>query len=864
MKGKNRRLFFLLLAGSILPQIGFSNSSAQKAFDAFEKNLSDANYQTALLEVDRAIELSRSIDDPALRMQAYLGKSMILYVFNENDKSLAYSDSALSVLADSKFSYWQHLKLRIETDLIRADALLSKGDIEEAKAAYTNAASLLHKNELNHPKLYARLLLGQSKYHGFKQELKLEFHYAKIAYDLMEKLDVDDLFKVDLIIQYANAFKVTMRDSGDRYEEVYKRVRILYQNALHEAEKITQCASIQKANALHGLANSYADYLNQFPFKSNKDRRACFNSAKNLYFQALRIKNEIYGSFSSSYAKTCYTLALLNQSMDYTDSTFFWYDKAISSVQGPCGLMKGGADRLCCHPKDPYLLNVLYANKEKFLNKLSKIDSDPKILLELYNVDLHRIQLWREVYRTFRSKDLGKIIAQWGHAPFEEAIGAAYRLFKLYGDSTYLHKIFEFAEESKNNDFIFEYRTHRKIQNIGEEPTPRLVSLRELKTICRNTESTYFHVTNTLSNENLAFAIMITADKIHVHPFCSDSAMMFLHQYRHSVSISDCNLFVKASVGLYHLVFEPMFRHIGSATKNMVITPGALFQDISIENILTQPPTSIMCDFRKLDYMMKSFNISYALSGSIWAYQLKQSSKVKGGLVVYKPGLRNKTRLLFSESLFDYLAAKYEGLFLGKDQATREAFLRDTTTRNIVHVFSHAKSDRNQYENSVIYFDGQPSDSVTIADIYNHRLRSQVTILACCESGYGPENYGEGPKSLARAFIFSGSRSVLGTLWNVDEKATVDVLRNFYDRLEKSTSTSEALRQAKLDYLSNCSSANLANPFYWSGLIPFGSIDSDTILIDKRPNIPLYITAGIIGLALITWGGIRMCLKIRY
>ena len=864
MKGKNRRLFFLFLAGSILPKIAFSNSSAQKALEAFEKSLSNANYQSALRDIDRAIVLSRSIDDPSLRTQTYLGKAQILYFFHENDQSLAYCDSALSMLGDSKVSYEQHLKLRIEAELIRADALLSKGDIEEAMATYTSAESRLLKNELKHPKLYARLLLGRSKYHGFKQELKLEFHYAKTAYDLMEKLDVDDLFKVDLIIQYANAYKVSMRDSADVYDEVYKRVRVLYQYALDETEKITKSASIQKANALHGLANSYADYLNRFPIKSNKERKACFEVAKYLYFHALRIKNEIYGSYSSSYAKTCYTLALLNQSMGYVDSTVFWYNKAITSVQSPSKLMKGYADPLSYHPKDPYLLNVLYANKEKFLNKLSRIDSDPKILLELYNVDLHRIQLWREVYQTFRSKDLGKIIAQWGHAPFEEAIGVAYRLFRFSGDSSYLHKIFEFAEESKNNDFIYEYRTHRKIQKIGNEPTPRLVSLEELKTICRISESTYIHVTNTLSYDKQAFAIMISADKIHVHPFSSDSAMMFLNQHRQSITKSDCNLFVTASMGLYRLVFEPMFRHIGSAAKNMVITPGTLFQDVSIETLLTRPPTSNKCDFRKLDYMMKSYNISYALSGSIWAFQLKQSSKAKGGLVVYKPGLRNKTRLLFSESLFDYLAEKYNGRFLGADQATRDAFLRDTTPRSIIHVFSHAKSDRTQYENSVIYFDGQPTDSVTIADIYNHRIRSQVTILACCESGYGPENYGEGPKSLARAFIFSGSRSVLGTIWNVDEKATVDVLRNFYVRLEKSTSTSEALRQAKLDYLSNCGTANLANPFYWAGLLPYGSIDSETILIDKRPNIHVYIGVGIVGLALIIYGAIRRRLKAKH
>ena len=840
MKGKIKYFFLRFLLGVFLPFTAFSNSEPQLAYEAFEKQLSVPDYQRAFGELEKAVRLAKETDDRPLLIKAYLAKARLLCLFQEYDQSIAINDSASYHLSNIAKKSIEYSRLEIESFILKGDALLSKGDIQEAKTYYLKADSLFSKTKVESEKLKCRLLLGQSKYFGFIKDSWNEFQYIKKAYELVDKLSARDLLRADIIIQYANAYKVYKRDSAKDPDDVYNIVRGIYRTALNEIDKITTQPCIQKANALQGLANTYADYLGIYKLKSPNEKGLIFKKAYSFYNQSLNVKKNIYGQYSSSYATTCYTIALIYQTMGNVDSALGWYDKSIASAIGPIKRKIDKENLSGLEIKDPYLLNVLLANKASFLQIVSKQTHSYQQISELYRVNIKRLQLWRRVYQTFKSKDLGKIIAEWGHAPFEEAMSVAYSLFKISGDSIYLQKIFDFAEESKNNDFIYEFAAHRKKLPDHKDATPRLIGLEDMKAVCRKTSSIYIHVTNPVIYESIAFAILVSEDKILIHPFSTELANTHINNYKSAINNSNCAAYAEASYRLYELVYKPVLSTLRRKVENMVITSGSMFQEIPIESLLMQMPTSGNFDFRKLEYLIKRYNISYALSGSIWAYQLGMTSSAGKGMVVYKPELRNKTRLLFSEKLFTQMQDKYEGDFRGAGQATRKAFLSDTNQRSIIHVFSHAKSDRHSYENSVIYFDGNPIDSVTMADIYNHRIRSQLTVLACCESGAGPENYGEGAKSLVRAFIFSGSQSVLGTIWNVDEKSTISLLKYFYSHLENSVTLPQAMRQSKLDYLSDCSSSEMANPFYWSGIIYTGDPRNQIHLSRQASTIPFF------------------------
>jgi CHAT domain-containing protein len=85
---------------------------------------------------------------------------------------------------------------------------------------------------------------------------------------------------------------------------------------------------------------------------------------------------------------------------------------------------------------------------------------------------------------------------------------------------------------------------------------------------------------------------------------------------------------------------------------------------------------------------------------------------------------------------------------------------------------------------------------------------AELVVLSACETGLGGTAGGEGLLGLQRAFQIAGARSVLASLWKVDDEATEQLMSRFYANLwQKHLPLLEALRQAQLDMLRHGSSS---------------------------------------------------------
>ena len=86
---------------------------------------------------------------------------------------------------------------------------------------------------------------------------------------------------------------------------------------------------------------------------------------------------------------------------------------------------------------------------------------------------------------------------------------------------------------------------------------------------------------------------------------------------------------------------------------------------------------------------------------------------------------------------------------------------------------------------------------LTMADIANVGIRAKLVVLSCCHSGRGKIMTSEGAVGIARAFITSGARSVLVSLWLLNDESTREFMIRFYGHLVcDKMSTSEALHQS--------------------------------------------------------------------
>ncbi|XP_078345327.1 uncharacterized protein LOC144630845 [Oculina patagonica] len=135
------------------------------------------------------------------------------------------------------------------------------------------------------------------------------------------------------------------------------------------------------------------------------------------------------------------------------------------------------------------------------------------------------------------------------------------------------------------------------------------------------------------------------------------------------------------------------------------------------------------------------------------------------------------------------------------EQATKEAVLCRIQEVSLVHIAAHGDVERGEIalasNSSVIGIPKKDDFMLTMKDIAEVGIRAKLVVLSCCHSANGKILTAEGVVGIARAFLGSGARSVLMSLWAVDDEATKTFMEIFYKCLiHEKVSASEALHQS--------------------------------------------------------------------
>ena len=154
--------------------------------------------------------------------------------------------------------------------------------------------------------------------------------------------------------------------------------------------------------------------------------------------------------------------------------------------------------------------------------------------------------------------------------------------------------------------------------------------------------------------------------------------------------------------------------------------------------------------------------------------------------------------------------------------ASREAVVNGGLDRyRIVHFATHGvvSSERPEHSSLVLSLvdrDGHLQDGfLRLPDVYNLKLRADLVVLSACRTAMGREIRGEGIVGLARGFLYAGANRVAATLWDVQDRASGELMRRFYEALLRDkTPASEALRRAQSALWSQ---ERWRSPYYWAG-----------------------------------------------
>ncbi len=142
---------------------------------------------------------------------------------------------------------------------------------------------------------------------------------------------------------------------------------------------------------------------------------------------------------------------------------------------------------------------------------------------------------------------------------------------------------------------------------------------------------------------------------------------------------------------------------------------------------------------------------------------------------------------------------------LGLDATRTLALSGRLAPYRILHFATHGIIDTRHPELSglilsLVDLHGKPQDGyLRLADIYNLRLSADLVVLSSCDSALGKALGAEGTIGLPRGFLHAGARSVIASLWKVDDEATSLLMKGLYTRIQRGESPSTALRGAQLD-----------------------------------------------------------------
>ena len=165
--------------------------------------------------------------------------------------------------------------------------------------------------------------------------------------------------------------------------------------------------------------------------------------------------------------------------------------------------------------------------------------------------------------------------------------------------------------------------------------------------------------------------------------------------------------------------------------------------------------------------------------------------------------------------------------------ATKGEVLKRIGSVALVHIAAHGRQETgeialapNRKRSSQV---PQEQDYIlTMADVQAVRLKARLVVLSCCHSGRG-EVKSEGVVGIARAFLCAGARSVLVSLWAIDDEATLQFMQCFYQQLADGKRTSVALQRAM-----KClrESQQFAAVKYWAPFVLIG--DDVTLLFEEQ------------------------------
>jgi CHAT domain-containing protein/uncharacterized protein HemY len=353
------------------------------------------------------------------------------------------------------------------------------------------------------------------------------------------------------------------------------------------------------------------------------------------------------------------------------------------------------------------------------------------------------------------------------------------------------------------------------------------------------------------------FVFIVTRDRLAVERLAGPESERTLRlaadfvRLLSSKEIVDADI-VPAGRRLYGALIGLADKGILAGLENLIIVPDRTLHYLPFEALV--PPDRAGAPSGRGHFLMEDYGLSYAPSAStlVSILQRNRPAAAVWDLLAIGDPISDSGRkgaggpAAGQDILFEYYRDRRFGLrplefAAGEikaiagliDPAFRRTVTRAEATEarikrlsladfRVLHFATHSLLDEQVAAHSALVLtrdQDQGEDGFLQArEIYELPLRADLVVLSACQTAAGKIEKGEGIQGLARAFFCAGSRSVVASLWNVNDASTSRFMRTYYEYLTRGRTKQEALRLTKI----KMSRARGSGPFHWAAFILIG------------------------------------------
>jgi len=254
---------------------------------------------------------------------------------------------------------------------------------------------------------------------------------------------------------------------------------------------------------------------------------------------------------------------------------------------------------------------------------------------------------------------------------------------------------------------------------------------------------------------------------------------------------------------LHRQLFEPVRSHIRG--DHLLIVPNDVLHYLPFGALRSSAGR----------WVVEDFALATLPSASVLRYLVAKSAGASDrALVVGNPDLGAGLALRWAEREAGIVGQREPGAttVLTRADATEAQVKALIETAGFIHFATHGElSEADPLSSALLFVPGGGEDGrLEVRELFGLDLHARLVVLSACETGLGKLSRGDELVGLQRAFLYAGTPAVVTTLWKVDDRASYELMRAFYDDLKR-VSVAESLRAAQLETM-----RAFPHPFAWA------------------------------------------------